>query len=133
MSSFNDYVELRQAQIKRKQRLIGIVSAGLFLGSTAFTAGRFLISGFVQNTQTQSSDIKTVQAQSGAEEQGYELVLQREPNNQVALESLARIRIQTRNLQGAQETLETLVKLNPNHTDYRILLAQVKKQAQAIK
>lgn len=60
---------------------------------------------------------------------GYESVLQAEPDNQVALKQLVRIRAQMNDAKGAIAPLERLVKLNPNQTDYSILLAQVKQEA----
>jgi len=127
MSSFNDYVELRQTQIKRKQRLIAFVSTGLFLGSTVFAVGGFFADTFRQITQPKTSSI-IVQSQPMMEEKGYELVLQREPENQMALESLVRTRIKRGDLEGAQEPLKKLIKLNPNNATYKALLVQVKKK-----
>lgn len=128
MSSFNDYVKLRQTQIKRKQRLVAVVSSGLFLGSTVFTLGGFFADNFRQVSQPKTGST-IVHSPSTVEEKGYELVLQREPENQVALEGLVHIRIQMNNLKGAQEPLEKLIKLSPSSTRYKALLAQVRKQA----
>jgi tetratricopeptide (TPR) repeat protein len=59
---------------------------------------------------------------------GYQMVLEREPNNQNALEGLLEIKIQQGDLQGAIAPLEKLAQLNPLQTDYTILLAQAKQQ-----
>jgi len=59
---------------------------------------------------------------------GYELVLQREPDNQTALRGLLEIRIQQGNVQGAIAPLERLAELNPDQTEYRVLLAQARQQ-----
>lgn len=61
------------------------------------------------------------------EEQGYELFLQKEPDNQTALRSLLEVRLQQGDIQGAVEPLEKLARLNPQQTDYQILLAQTKQ------
>ncbi len=59
---------------------------------------------------------------------GYELVLQREPENQTALQGLLEARIQLGDLKGAIAPLEKLAALNPNQTQYTILLAKAKQQ-----
>lgn len=59
---------------------------------------------------------------------GYQLVLQREPENQTALEGLIEIRLQQGNIAATLEPLATLAKLNPDITDYSILLAQTQQQ-----
>jgi hypothetical protein len=128
MNSFSNYVELRQTQIKRRQRLIAFVSTGLFLGSTVFAVGNFFTDAFRQSAQPKTNS-NVVRSQSALEEKGYELVLQREPDNQVALEGLVDTRLKMHDLQGAQESLEKLIKLNPSSSRYQALLVQVKKNA----
>ena len=72
------------------------------------------------------------QAELAAQVKGYELVLQREPENQTALKGLVEARLRMVQLKLADiktviEPLEKLVKLNPNQTNYAILLAQAKQ------
>jgi tetratricopeptide (TPR) repeat protein len=67
------------------------------------------------------------------EVRGYELVLQREPENQTALKGLLQARLQLLSLkqgdvQGVITPLEKLAKLNPDQTEYAVLLAQAKQQ-----
>ncbi|MDP5339344.1 MAG: tetratricopeptide repeat protein [Nodularia sp. (in: cyanobacteria)] len=67
------------------------------------------------------------------EVRGYELVLQREPENQTALNGLLKARLQLLSLkqgdiQGVIEPLEKLAKLNPEQSEYGVLLAQAKQQ-----
>jgi tetratricopeptide (TPR) repeat protein len=59
---------------------------------------------------------------------GYQLVLEREPDNQNALEGLLEVRLRQGNLKAAIAPLEKLAQLNPQQTDYTILLAQAKQQ-----
>ncbi|MEA5616459.1 Tfp pilus assembly protein PilF [Cronbergia sp. UHCC 0137] len=73
------------------------------------------------------------------EVRGYELVLQREPDNQTALKGLLQARLQIlsqkprgevkpADIQAVIEPLEKLVQINPEQSDYGVLLAQAKQQ-----
>ncbi len=68
------------------------------------------------------------QEELAAQARGYELVLQREPNNQTALRGLLDVRIQMGDVAGAIAPLEKLAELNPDQTDYTVLLAQARQQ-----
>ena len=59
---------------------------------------------------------------------GYQLVLEREPDNQNALQGLLEVRLQQGNLAAAIASLERLGQLNPDQVQYRILLAEAKVQ-----
>jgi tetratricopeptide (TPR) repeat protein len=59
---------------------------------------------------------------------GYELVLQREPENQTALRGLLELRLQLGDIPGAIVPLEKLATLNPEEPTYGLLLAQAKQQ-----
>jgi tetratricopeptide (TPR) repeat protein len=59
---------------------------------------------------------------------GYELVLQREPENQTALRGLLELRLQLGDIPGAIVPLEKLSALNPEEPTYGLLLAQAKQQ-----
>lgn len=68
------------------------------------------------------------QAELEAQAKGYELVLQREPGNQTALRGLVDARIELGDIDGTIQPLEKLAELNPNQTEYVVLLAQAKQQ-----
>lgn len=68
------------------------------------------------------------QAELEAQAKGYEMVLQREPDNQTALRGLLEVKIQQRDLKGAIAPLEKLATLNPDQPDITVLLAQTKQQ-----
>jgi tetratricopeptide (TPR) repeat protein len=63
-----------------------------------------------------------------AEASGYQKVLDREPDNDTALNGLLKIRLQQKDLKSAIAPLEKLAKLHPEQTEYSTLLAQAKSQ-----
>ncbi|MDJ1178789.1 tetratricopeptide repeat protein [Roseofilum sp. BLCC_M91] len=66
------------------------------------------------------------QAKLEAQERGYELVLEREPENQSVLRGLLDVRLELRDIPGAIAPLEKLVQLNPQDVQYHVLLAEAK-------
>jgi tetratricopeptide (TPR) repeat protein len=70
-----------------------------------------------------SSQIGQLQAQA----EGYTKVLQREPENQVALKGLLDARLQLGDIKGSLPPLEKIAALNPKIADYTVLLAQTKQ------
>ncbi|MEB3251725.1 MAG: tetratricopeptide repeat protein [Cyanobacteriota bacterium] len=68
------------------------------------------------------------QGELEAQARGYELVLEREPDNQTALKGLVETRIQLGDLQGVVPSLEKLAAQNPTVSEYQVLLAQTKQQ-----
>ncbi len=68
------------------------------------------------------------QAELEAQAKGYELVVQREPQNTTALRGLLETRLKLGDIPGAIEPLDQLVKLSPEQTEYAVLLAQAKQQ-----
>jgi tetratricopeptide (TPR) repeat protein len=67
-------------------------------------------------------------SQLESEALGYQLVLEREPDNTNALRGLLETRLKQGDLQGAISPLERLAQLNSGQSDYTILLAQAKQQ-----
>ena len=63
-----------------------------------------------------------------AEASGYQKVLEREPDNDTALNGLLKIRLQQKDLEGAIAPLSKLAQIHPQQTEYQILLAQAKQQ-----
>ncbi len=74
-----------------------------------------------------SSPPSSKQSDLEAQARGYELVLQREPDNQTALQGLLRTRLELRDIKGTIPPLEKLAQLNPDEPRYGVLLAQAKQ------
>lgn len=68
------------------------------------------------------------QGQLEEQAKGYELVLQREPDNQTALRGLLEAKLRLGDVEGAIAPLETLAELNPDQPEYGVLLAQAREQ-----
>lgn len=111
----------------RFKQVVTLISIVAFFGSTGYGAIAAINSAINQPSETATATAKEVQLQ--AQERGYQLVLQREPDNQVALKGLVETRLQMQNIKGAIAPLEQLVQLNPARQEYKMLLAQVKQRA----
>lgn len=88
-----------------------------------------------RDSATQTAQQESAQNTSASERteletraKGFELVLEREPDNQTALRGLVDTRIQLGDIQGIIEPLKKLAALNPNQTEYAVLLAQAQQQ-----
>ena len=94
-----------------------------------------------QNTASSRGQSASADQKSKLEDEvrGYELVLQREPENQTALKGLFQARLQLlsqkeksevkpADIQVVIEPLEKLAKLNPEQSEYSVLLAQAKQE-----
>jgi len=94
-----------------------------------------MVSAVLEARQSNPPDAKTSaeatqrQKQSDLEDRarGYELVLQREPDNQTALLGLLQIKLELNDIKGTIEPLEKLAALNPQETRYQVLLAQTRQ------
>ncbi|MFM6008098.1 MAG: tetratricopeptide repeat protein [Sphaerospermopsis kisseleviana] len=127
--SEKEYFAKRSKQIEKRKRILTIVSIVSFFGSIAFGGISTLLSSLSSvKQQPQQSATESVTTQLQKQAQGYESVLQREPNNQVALEKLSIIRVKLGEYERAIALIERLVKLHPDRQDYKTVLAEVKKK-----
>ncbi len=111
-------------------KVILLVAALAFVGFSIIP----IFEGIRESQQvsgTPTSAAATPDAQKNelqAQEKGYEVVLQREPDNQTVLRALIDTRLKLGNIKGTVEPLEKLVRLNPNDSQYAVLLAQVQQR-----
>ncbi|MCC5665336.1 tetratricopeptide repeat protein [Nostoc sp. CHAB 5784] len=123
--SGEEYLISRKKQIERRQKILTIVSMFSFFGSTVFAVIPAIQQASQPKPATASPSAESVLQQQA---RGYELVLQREPENQLALEKLSIVRLHLKDAKGAMTLLEKLVKLHPDRQDYKVVLEQIKKQ-----
>lgn len=124
--SKEEYVVRNREKAKKRQKLIILISMVSFFGSTVMAAIPSIQQVFQEDSVPQAASVESTLKQ---QEQGYELVLQREPNNQVALDGLLKVRLELNDIPGAIETLEKLVKLNPEREDYKQQLKNLNDKA----
>ena len=112
---------------------LGIVS---FLGLSTLPLLGSILKEISPSTESTPAPLQTAaspqQAELASQVKGYELVLQREPENRTALRGLIEARLKMVQLKLADiktviEPLEKFVKLNPDETGYAIILAQAKQ------
>jgi predicted Zn-dependent protease len=115
---------------KTRQRLIMIISGLFFLGSVSVP----LVGMFTRQSPSEDTITNTQQQamleQLKAQEKGYQSVLEREPNNPVALEGLIQTRIQLGDAKGAIAPLEKLIELYPDDEQLKKVLEILKQQVE---
>ena len=110
------------------KRILVVCSMVAFLGSTGYGLFGLYSNALQQPQTTATSEEASVDQQLAAKERGYELVLEREPENRVALEGLVEIRLQMQDTQGAIARLQRLVELHPQEAGYKVQLEQLQQQ-----
>ena len=115
---------------KRHRWAINLVVAVSLLALTGLSLfpifSSVLDSGAAVATEPGSLSVaQTTQIQAQA--QGYMQVLKREPENQVALKGLLDARLQLGDIKGSLLPLEKIAALNPQTSDYTVLLAQTQQ------
>lgn len=105
--------------------LVGVSMVPLF--GTAFNQGQSTTPAPTPTAGRNPSLDPAKRAQLEEQAQAYETVLQREPENQTVLRRLLELRLELVDIPGTIAPLETLVKLNPDQTNYAVLLAQAKQ------
>ena len=106
--------------------LVVAIGAFLTISLLPLFAGRSDRSTAISPTD-QVPQATDAQTDLEARARGYELVLEREPDNQTALQGLVETRIQIGDLPGVVEPLEKLAERNPDVAEYQVLLGQTKQ------
>ena len=121
--------------MKKKRSSWIYLVLGVMLFSLITVSALPLVGSVVEGRQfAKSTDSQTIVlsqpelAKLEAEASGYQKVLEREPDNNTALNGLLKIRLQQKDITGAIAPLERLANLNPEQTEYTSLLAQAKEQ-----
>ena len=124
-SSSDDYLVQRGKQIERKKRIVTYIGLLSFGGSMLFGGVNTIKQAWEKPKQ---AVVQSAETELQKQVKGYELVLQREPNNQMALEKLSIIRLKSGDNKGAITLIEKLIKLHPDRQDYKTVLANTKKK-----
>lgn len=119
------YVVQNREKAKKRKKLLILISIISFFGSTVMAAIPAIQEIAQQDNASQAASVESTLKQ---QEKGYELVLQREPNNQVALDGLLKVRLELNDIPGAIEPLKKLVKLNPQREDLIVQLEDLEQQ-----
>ena len=118
---------------KQLQKIMILLSVVSFFGSTIFGLGKVFMGANSQPSQGKTPTAQSTGITLAAQEKGYLKVLEREPNNQTALEGLVNTRVEMNNLPGAIEPLEKLVQLYPSQAEYKTILAKIKEDVKGKK
>jgi len=125
-SAEKEYIMARQKRSQRIRRIVGLVSLVGFSSSMVFAAVPAIKKAFENDTSLQSQ-AASVESSLKKQAKGFELVLQREPENKTALSGLVRLRLALKDEKGAIAPLEKLVELQPERGDYKVALERLKK------
>ncbi len=120
---------MKNSQTKRSRWIYGTLI--LMLMALISFSMLPLVSSIVQARQPRSGETSARSEEAARLENealGYQLVLEREPDNPNALSGLLEAKLRLGDLNGAIIPLERLAQLNPQQPDYGILLAQAKQQ-----
>jgi Flp pilus assembly protein TadD len=117
------------------QRVLIILSGVAFLGGTAVMGISMMTAerppaNSASPSSTETDAETAAKTQLEAQESGYAAVVEREPENQLALEGLVQTRIELGKLEESLAPLETLHNLNPENPQYLQAIAAIHLQTQ---
>ena len=129
-SAEKEYMLARQKRSQRIRKIVGFVSLVSFSSSMVFAAVPAIRQAMESGTSSQSQ-AASVKSSIQKQIKGFELVLQREPENKTALEGLVRLRLAMKDEKDANAPLEKLVQLEPQRGDYKVILEPLQKGEQS--
>ena len=110
------------------KKVVTIISGIAFFWFSASTVIKMMVNPQPQPNAMENNDVdNSATAQLEREAQGYELVLQKEPNNRFALEKLVEINLQLSKLEATVPLIENLLVIDPDNQQYQEVLAIVQK------
>lgn len=109
---------------EKSRRKFTLVAGAIF----AVGMGQSLISVFTSSSQNTAIAVDQAPQEQLDLEAGYKIVLEREPDNQTALQGLIQVQLANQKLAEAKPHIETLIALNPNHENFNALLEEVNQQ-----
>ena len=121
--------------VDKRRGFVGVIlilSLIAFVGISMGPLVGSLLGANRSNTSPAPNSLETAQAKQAdleAQARGYELVLQREPDNETALEGFLQAKLELiamgqGDVKDVVQPLKTLSELNPENNKYSILLAQ---------
>ncbi|NEN93334.1 MAG: tetratricopeptide repeat protein [Okeania sp. SIO3H1] len=119
-------MEAKQQRSKRLKKIMSLVGVVSFGGTALFGMANMFKTAFQESQQVETVEVVSVEERLQKLAQGYEKVLEREPENVNALEGLVKVRLEMGDKEGAIESLEKLVGLYPEREDYKVVLEQVR-------
>lgn len=104
-----------------------IISGGAFVWFSVAGVIKMMTTPTTPPANSKNQQESSPEARLKKEMEGYQLVLDKEPNNLFALDALLRINLQLRDLSASLPLAEKLVKLQPRNQKYQEVLENIKK------
>ncbi len=104
------------------KRILVIVSGLFFLGMMTIPMSNIFTNKQTNNSQTPQADNQIDAKKLGELAQGYEKVLEREPDNLTALQGLVEAKMRLKDYQGAKPSLEKLYQKFPENPQVMLFL-----------
>ena len=113
---------------ENSRRKFTLVAGALF----AVGMGQSLITVFTaSNSQNSAEAIDAAPQEQIDLAAGYKIVLEREPNNQTALQGLVQVQLADQKFSEAKPHIEKLISLSPENEGFKALLEEIEKEIES--